>query len=105
MTSELSASIVRLAESTFGSPRRSVEWTICRWRFESSTTSGSITPSVQAGGGEGRATLASRAAGPDQQNARLEQPLLALLADLGDEQVACVAGPLRRREEVGVVSS
>jgi hypothetical protein len=34
--------------------------------------------------GRGRA----EAAGTDQENARVEQPLLALLADLGDEQVA-----------------
>ena len=45
-TSGLSASTVRFAESTFGSPSRSVEWTIWRWRFESSTTSGSMIPIV-----------------------------------------------------------
>ena len=37
-------------------------------------------------------------AGADQQDARLEQPLLALLADLGDQEVARVARALRRRE-------
>ena len=43
-TSGLSASIVRFADSTFGSPSRSVEWTIWRWRFEASTTSSSTIP-------------------------------------------------------------
>ena len=34
------------ARSAFESPSRSVECTICRWRFESSTTSSSTIPSV-----------------------------------------------------------
>ncbi len=40
----------------------------------------------------------AEAAGADEEDARLEQPLLAFLADLGDQQVARVARPLRRRE-------
>ena len=44
--------------------------------------------------GGGRA----EAAGADQQHAGVEQALLALLADLWDQQVAPVARPLRRRE-------
>ena len=43
-TSGLSASIVRFADSTFGSPSESVEWTICRCKFDSSTTSASTIP-------------------------------------------------------------
>ena len=46
VTSGFSASIVRLADSAFDSPSRSVEWTICRWRFVSSTASSSTMPSV-----------------------------------------------------------
>ena len=46
LTSGFSASIVRLADSTFGSPSRSVEWTIWRWRFDASTASSSTIPSV-----------------------------------------------------------
>ena len=59
-----------------------------------------------AGGGEVERRGRAEAAGPDQQDARLEQPLLALLADLGDEQVARVArtaAPPRGRS--GVVNS
>ena len=98
-TSGLSASIVRFAESTFGSPSRSVEWTICRWRFESSTTSGSMIPSrADARGGEVERGRRAEPAGADQEDARLEQALLALLADLGDQEVARVARALRGRQ-------
>ena len=45
-TSGLSASIVRRAESVFGSPSEFVECTIWRCRFVSSTTSASTIPSV-----------------------------------------------------------
>jgi hypothetical protein len=46
VTSGFSASIVCPADSAFDWPRRSVEWTICRWRFVSSTASSSTIPSV-----------------------------------------------------------
>jgi hypothetical protein len=45
-TSGFNASIVRRAESVFGSPSELLEWTIWRCRFDSSTTSKSMTPSV-----------------------------------------------------------
>ena len=45
-TSGLSAVIVCSAESTFGTPIRSVEWITWRWRFERSTSSSSTIPSV-----------------------------------------------------------
>ena len=62
VTSGLSAAIVRLADSAFESPRRSVEWTIWRWRLDSSTTSSSTIPSVpDAGRGEVERRRASRA--------------------------------------------
>ena len=41
MLAALAASTVLFADATFGSPSASVEWTIWRWRFESSTTSAS----------------------------------------------------------------
>src|SRR4029077_11271999 len=44
---------------------------------------------IERGGG-------AEAAGPDQQNLRVEQLQLALLADLGDQQVAAVTGTSRR---------
>ena len=44
-------------------------------------------------------------AGADQEHARVEQLLLALLADLGDEDVARVARPLRGRESTRGVSN
>jgi hypothetical protein len=43
----------------------------------------------------------TEAAGADEQHARVEQPHLALLADLRDQQVAAVAGALRRVERAG----
>ncbi len=101
-TSGLSASIVRCADATFGSPSRSVEWTIWRCRFESSTTSGVDDPErPDARGREVQRGRRAEAAGADQEDARVEQPLLTLLADLGDEQVARVALALRRRERDG----
>jgi hypothetical protein len=45
-TSGFSASMVRRAESVFGSPSEFVEWAIWRCRFVSSTTSASMIPSV-----------------------------------------------------------
>ena len=44
-------------------------------------------------------------AGADQQDARVEQPLLAGLADLGNEQVAAVARPLVGRERAAASRS
>ena len=46
LASEPSQLLVRFADATFGSPSRSVEWTICRWRFVASTASSSTMPSV-----------------------------------------------------------
>ena len=40
----------------------------------------------------------AEAAGPDHQGGRVEQPPLPLVADLGEQQVACVAIPLLRGE-------
>ena len=40
--------------------------------------------------GRGRA----EATGPDEEHARVQEALLALLADLGDQEVAAVAGAL-----------
>ncbi len=45
-TSGLSAWIACSAESTFGTPMRSLVWMTWRWRFERSTTSSSTIPSV-----------------------------------------------------------
>ena len=47
----------------------------------------------------------AEAAGSDQEDARLEQPLLSLLADLGDQEVARVAGALCGVRAAGVVNS
>ena len=46
LTSGFSAVRVFLAESTLRSPTRSTLWRICRWRFDSSTTSMSMMPIV-----------------------------------------------------------
>ena len=48
------------------------------------------------GGGEVERGGRAEAAGADQQDPRVEQLELALLADLGDQQVARVAGALLR---------
>ncbi len=57
---------------------------------------------ADAGGGEVERGGRAEAAGADQQDARVEQLQLALLADLGDQQVAAVArralGPERARQ-------
>jgi hypothetical protein len=45
-TSGVSAWTRRLGQNHWASPRRSVAWTIWRWRFESSTTPASTMPSV-----------------------------------------------------------
>jgi len=46
---------------------------------------------ADAGGREIERGRGSEPAGADQQRLRLEEPLLALRADLGDQQVAAVA--------------
>ena len=61
---------------------------------------------ADAGGGEVERRGRAEAAGADQQDARVEQPQLALLADLRDQQVAAVAasrcsGPSERGRSVG----
>src|SRR6185312_10720335 len=45
----------------------------------------------------------AEAARPDQQDARVEQPQLALLADLGDQQMAAVARRTLRAEGAGEI--
>ena len=54
-----------------------------------------------AGRGEVERGGGAEPTGADQQHAGAEQPLLARLADLGDQQVARVAAPLVGRERVG----
>ena len=60
---------------------------------------------ADARGGEVERGRGAEAARADQQHARVEQPQLALLADLGDQQVAAVAialrGPSVRGRSVG----
>ena len=60
---------------------------------------------ADACGGEVERGRRPEPAGADQEDARLEQALLALLADLGDQEVARVACPLRgRQRRPGVVN-
>src|SRR3954452_24383579 len=119
-TSGFSALICSSAESTFGTPMRSVVWMTWRWRFETSTTSSSTMPSVptpaaarQSAVGEPRppapASAARRGggrgggaetAGAEQQHLGVEQLLLALDADLGQQEVARVALALLGRERL-----
>ena len=59
---------------------------------------------ADAGRGQVERGRRAEAARADQQDARVEQPQLALLADLGDQQVAAVAGRAlgaERAREVG----
>ena len=94
-TSGLSAVSVLRADSTFFSPMRSVVWMTWRWRFERSTTSKSMIPSVPTPAAARYSDAgAPRPAGADQQHLRLEQLRLAGRAHLGDQQVAAVAGLL-----------
>src|SRR6266702_3109645 len=79
LTSGLSALSVRVADSTFGLPMSAVVWRIWRCRLVMSTTSPSITPSVP-----------TEAAGADQQHLGAQEPPLALLPDLLEEEVAAV---------------
>ncbi len=74
-------------QSTFGVPSVSSEWMIWRWRFDSSTTSASRSRSCRRRPRRDRARSGSRdrprrAAGPARRAASL-----ALVADLGDQQV------------------
>src|SRR3954453_8479591 len=85
------------AESTFGTPIRSVVWMTWRCRLERSTSSSSTTPSVPTpaaapprGAGHKRGGGAE-AAGAQQQHLRVQELGLALQADLRHEQVARVA--------------
>src|SRR3954463_1910467 len=104
-TSGLIAFIDSSAESTFGTPTRSVVWMTCRWRFDTSTTSSSTSPRVPtpaaardsavgepggpaAGGGEVRRRRRAEAAGAEEQDLRVEELLLPGLADLRQEEVA-----------------
>ena len=98
-TSGFSASSVRFAEATFGSPSRSVEWTIWRWRFDLVDDVGVDDPErADACGREVERCGRAEPARPDEQDACVEETLLALLADLGDEQVPAVARALLRCE-------
>src|SRR3954449_1945676 len=97
-TSGFSALICSSAESTFGTPTRSVVWITWRWRFETSTTSSSTIPSVPtpaaaaptppgrpaAAGREEERGRGAEAAGAEQEHLRVEELLLALDADLGE---------------------
>src|SRR4051795_155006 len=108
VTSGLSAVIVLRALSTFFSPIRSFVWSTWRWRFDRSTTSKSMIPSVptpaaarySADGGPRRQTppapppapretgggRGAGPAGPDEQRLRAEEPRLPLGPDLRDQQ-------------------
>jgi hypothetical protein len=98
-TSGLSALIAISAESTFGTPTRSVVWMTWRWRFETSTTSSSTIPSVPTpAAARYRAVGEPRPPAPRQEDLRVEQLLLPLLADLGQQEVARVALALLGRE-------
>ncbi len=109
LTSGLSSWIVSAAESTFGWPTRSVVWMTWRWRLERSTTSLSTMPSVpDAGGGEVERGRRAEPARAEQQHLGVEQLLLALGADLGEEQVARVAVALlggQRARDLDVVAA
>src|SRR3954447_466306 len=96
-TSGLIALIACSAESTFGTPMRSVVWMTWRCRLERSTASSSTMPSVPtpaaagrppAGAGEGERGGRAEPAGSEQQHLGLEQLGLAVEPDLGHEQVA-----------------
>src|SRR6476661_4084863 len=101
-TSGLSALICSSAESTLGTPTRSVVWMTWRCRLETSTTSSSTMPSVpHACGCEVERGGRAEAAGAEQQHLGVEQLLLALGADLGEQEVARVALALLGREGLG----
>ena len=95
-TSGLSASIVRLAESAF-------ELAQALGRVDDLALEVRIVDDVvvddaeraDACRGEIERRGRAEAAGADQEDARVEQAQLALLADLRDEEVAGVAAPLR----------
>src|SRR5215211_1838674 len=95
-TSGLIALTDSSAESTLATPMRSVVWMTWRWRFERSTSSSSTMPSVPT------------PAAAEQQHLGLQQPGLALEADLGHEQVARVALALllgQRLRDLDVVAA
>ena len=71
---------------------RSVVWMTWRWRLERSTLSSSTIPIVpDARGGEVQRGRRAEAAGAEQQHLGVEQLLLALDADLRQQEVARVA--------------
>ena len=98
-TSGLSASIVRRAESTFGSPSEF-------GRVGDLALEVRLVDDVRvddperadAGGREVERGGRAEAAGADQEDPRVEQLQLALLADLRDQQVAAVARRALRPE-------
>ena len=71
---------------------RSVVCSTCRCRFDASTVSASTRPMrADAGRRQVEGGRRAEAAGAEQQHLRVEQPQLAGLADLGDQDVARVA--------------
>jgi hypothetical protein len=56
---------------------------------------------ADAGSGEVERRGGAEAAGADQEDARLEEPQLAFLADFGDEEMPAVAPPLGLVERLG----
>ena len=54
---------------------------------------------ADSGCGEVQGGRRAEAAGADEKNARVKEPLLPVLADLGDEQMAAVPGALLGRED------
>ena len=95
VTSGLSASIVRLADSAFESPSRSVERDLA---LEVRLVDGVVVDDADrpdAGGCEVEPSRRAKPARADQEDARVEQLLLSFLADLGNEEMPAVAAPLR----------
>ena len=98
-TSGFSASSVRLAERTFGSPSRS-------GRVHDLALEVRLVDDVRvddperadSGCGEVERSGRAQATGADEEDARVEEALLAVLADLRDEQVPAVARALLRGE-------
>ena len=99
LTSGLSASIVCRAESTFLTPRRSVEWMTWRWRLLASTTSKSTMPSVPTPAAA-RYSAAGLPSPPAPMISTFDSRSFAwpVRPDLGDQQVAAVARLLGRRQ-------
>ena len=99
LTSGLSASIARFAESTFGVPRVFERVRDLPLQVRLVDDVGVDDPErADAGRSEVERRGGAEAAGADQEDLRVEQLQLALLADLGDQDVTRVAGALLGRE-------